>query len=680
MTNRIGETFGNYRLLSILGSGGFADVYLGENIHLGTKVAIKIIGKNGLSPAETEGFIKEAKTISLLNHPNIVKVLDFGIRDNIPYLVMDYMPGSLRQKHPKGVKLLEQVVVSYVKQLAGALQHAHDNGIIHRDVKPENVLLRNKTQELCLTDFGIAVQAQRTQSQTEKDIIGTLPYMSPEHFLGKVKKASDQYSLGIMTYEWFCGTRPFEGDSLSLPYLHIHHAPPSFRERDTVVHPVIEAIVMRALAKRPEERFETIQQFADALEQAITHTASGHMTPLAGGPQPTIYTIPPTQLAVPVITENRSTTPAGTPVTRPMQDAGREFTEQVTSTGIAKQHPVLSRRNMLIGIGAVFVTGAGITWWVKNSSGAQETPSRQGTSTQSTHVGKQELSFNIPSANCMVLSPDGTKFAVGTTSQGKLVLQIRDLKTAKVIASSSGHTIIIQSVAWSPDGTKIASCGDQEHSIHIWDVINNKTTLFTDPDSASVVAWSPDSKKLVSAGGSQMKVWDARTGQVLTTYNPNVAGGISALAWAPNGRLIASAGENVQLWYPDGQTLLTYGNHTSIVYTVAWSPNSFYLASGGKDLTAQVWPASNTGSVVQIYKGHLSWVDSVAWYPLTDKNIIVSGDANGIVQVWDAASGHKFLQYQGSEQAILYVSWTPDGTQVVSLGADGNIYVRNVPM
>ncbi len=120
MTNRIGETFGNYRLLSILGSGGFADVYLGENIHLGTKVAIKIIGKNGLSPAETEGFIKEAKTISLLNHPNIVKVLDFGIRDNIPYLVMDYMPGSLRQKHPKGVKLLEQVVVSYVKQLAAS--------------------------------------------------------------------------------------------------------------------------------------------------------------------------------------------------------------------------------------------------------------------------------------------------------------------------------------------------------------------------------------------------------------------------------------------------------------------------------------------------------------------------------------------------------------------------------
>jgi serine/threonine protein kinase len=161
MSDRVGQQFGNYRLDSLFGQGGFADVYLAEHIHLGTRAAIKVLNTH-LTSDSVEHFRAEARTVARLIHPHIIRVLDFGVEENIPYLAMDYAPnGSIRQHYPKGVHLPLDIIISYVKQVATALQYAHEKKLVHRDIKPENLLLGEHNQIL-LSDFGIALIVQST--------------------------------------------------------------------------------------------------------------------------------------------------------------------------------------------------------------------------------------------------------------------------------------------------------------------------------------------------------------------------------------------------------------------------------------------------------------------------------------------------------------------------------------
>src|SRR5438270_12487303 len=140
MAERVGQHLGNYRLVRLLGRGGFAEVYLGEHVYLKTQVAIKVLHTQ-LASDNMEAFLTEARSIACLKHPHIVRILEFGMEDGTPFLVTTYAPnGSLRQHHPKGTRLAPATIASYIKQVAAALQYAHDQKLIHRDIKPENML------------------------------------------------------------------------------------------------------------------------------------------------------------------------------------------------------------------------------------------------------------------------------------------------------------------------------------------------------------------------------------------------------------------------------------------------------------------------------------------------------------------------------------------------------------
>src|SRR6266849_1808771 len=185
MADRVGQQLGNYRLIQLLGRGGFAEVYLGEHVHLGTQAAIKVLHTQLADKDTTEHFHKEARMIAQLVHPHIVRTLDFGVTDIIPFLVMDYASqGTLRQRHPSGSKVPPATVVTYVEQAAEGLQYAHEQKIVHRDIKPENMLI-GRRGEILLSDFGIAVIAHDTNSQTPQQIAGTVTYMAPEQLRGK---------------------------------------------------------------------------------------------------------------------------------------------------------------------------------------------------------------------------------------------------------------------------------------------------------------------------------------------------------------------------------------------------------------------------------------------------------------------------------------------------------------
>ncbi|MBV9713313.1 MAG: serine/threonine protein kinase, partial [Ktedonobacteraceae bacterium] len=265
---RAEQHLGHYHLLRLLGHGSFADVYLGEHIHLKSVAAIKMLSTH-LLKEQRENFLHEARVLAQLSHPHIIRILDFGIEEDIPYLVMDYASeGSLSQRHPRNTMLPIKTVVEYVQQIGDGLQYAHDKKLIHRDLKPENILLA-QNGDLLLADFGVALIAQNTRSQDAKaDFAGTALYMAPEQLQGKPEFASDQYALGIMTYEWLSGTCPFHGTLVELYSQHSLVPPPPLREHVPSLSQEVEQVVLRALAKDPRQRFASVKDFARALEQA----------------------------------------------------------------------------------------------------------------------------------------------------------------------------------------------------------------------------------------------------------------------------------------------------------------------------------------------------------------------------------------------------------------------------
>ncbi len=210
---REGQQLGNYRLIRLLGRGGFADVYLGQHVHLNSYAAVKILHVQ-LPDEDAQQFVREAQTLAHLSHPRIVRVLDFAIQDGTPCLVMEYAPGgTLRALHPKATRVPLQTMVRYVKEVASALQYAHDQRLAHRDVKPENMLLGSRS-EILLSDFGLAMLAPHTISASteamEQPLAGTSPYLAPEQLHGKPRPSSDQYALAVVVYEWLCGAPPFQ--------------------------------------------------------------------------------------------------------------------------------------------------------------------------------------------------------------------------------------------------------------------------------------------------------------------------------------------------------------------------------------------------------------------------------------------------------------------------------------
>ena len=300
---RLGQIVGEYRLLRWLGGGGFGNVYQAEHLHNHTQVAIKILETRLTQPDDWRAFLNEARVFRL-QHPHIMPLLDFGLsQHDEPFLVMDYAPnGTLRDRHPKGSRVPLPTVVHYVTQVASALQYAHDQRLIHRDVKPENMLLRSDDR-LLLSDFGIATAAHSTHSVTASaGVGGTVPYMAPEQLDGKPQPASDQYSLAVVVYEWLTGRCPFVGTTVEVVVQHATKMPPPLLVQVPGLPLEVQEVLFHALAKNPRERFGSIQAFAYALRQASTLSQS----------------TPNISMGTPPISQTTPSTPMGpSPISRP---------------------------------------------------------------------------------------------------------------------------------------------------------------------------------------------------------------------------------------------------------------------------------------------------------------------------------------------------------------------------
>lgn len=324
---------GRYRMERQVGSGGFAEVYLATDLGpLGRQVAVKLLHAHLVQQRDfLARFKQEAAMLAQLKHPHILDVYDFGEAGGTIYLVMPYIAGGTLDNLLRTARYLEPMRVSrYLQQIASALDYAHSRRIIHRDLKPGNFLL-DEGDSIQLSDFGIAKLLQEaTQAYSGIGVLGTLPYMAPESFRGQTGPAIDIYALGCIVFQLLTGATPFTGTTEQVMYAHSFEPIPSLVERSQGrIPPALGPVIARALAKRPEDRYATAGEFAQAFDAVVrgTPVAQEYAQPPAYGQPPATGAVPPTsfQSAPPTYIPPQPMPLAAPPMTTSAYNAPTQF-------------------------------------------------------------------------------------------------------------------------------------------------------------------------------------------------------------------------------------------------------------------------------------------------------------------------------------------------------------------
>jgi len=259
---------GRYEIVKTIGEGGMANVYLANDTILDRKVAVKVLrGDLSADDKFIRRFEREALSVSNLSHPNIVEVYDVGVEDGSHYIVMEYIEGkTLKQLLKKRESLTLSEVIDIMTQLTDGIAHAHDSYIIHRDIKPQNIMIEDDGR-IKITDFGIAMALNATQVTQTNSVMGSVHYLPPEQASGKSATIkSDIYSLGIMMYELLTGNVPFKGDNaVEIALKHMKEKIPSIRKQDPSIPQSVENIILKACAKNPRNRYDSAKEMHEDL-------------------------------------------------------------------------------------------------------------------------------------------------------------------------------------------------------------------------------------------------------------------------------------------------------------------------------------------------------------------------------------------------------------------------------
>ncbi len=709
MADRVGQQLGNYRLIRLLGRGNFAEVYLGEHHYLQSSAAIKILSTS-LKDEDVSSFRQEAQTIARLLNPHIVRVLDFDVIEGIPFLVMEYAPGgTLRQRHPRGTPLALETITRYIQQIADALHYAHSHRIVHRDIKPENILL-NYSGSLLLSDFGIALLSQSTRAQTTLQIAGTAAYMAPEQFQGKAQRASDQYALGIMVYEWLCGERPFYGSFVELIHKQMYTPPQPLHVKVPTIPPAVEEVVMTALAKDPRQRFPYIQVFADAWTQACSLRPAS-ISPPYNSPQASDALLPPQQTQQAADSASLANPPRASTMKAPLQPVSQETMRTPTVTdgqsdsqpaqsyGVFVPAPIpavtdrpikriyprrggITRRSLLWGIVALAagtgIAGSAIWWWLEGSQGSQQINSSGamfGFDLQHSHVNphetilspqnvsRLEVGWKVSTDNAVDSSPAVVNGIVYIGSKD-FNLYAFEAATGKVVWSAPTNGRIDSSPAVA---NGVAYFGSYDHNIYAVDISTGKLK-WTAPTQDSIYSSSPavaDGVVYIGSRDHNLYALDASTGQQrwifptkdVITSSPAVANGVVYIgSYDHNLYAIDASTGKLRLQFTTGDLVSSSPTISNgIVYIGSEDHNLYAFESSTSKM---IWMAHTHNIVISAP----AIANGVVYFGSYDKNIYAVDAANGNLR-WQVTTDGAVASSPLIANGVVYIG-----------SKDGNLY------
>jgi WD40 repeat protein len=660
-----------YEVQAVLGRGGMGVVFRARHLRLGRVVALKMaLGGAYADAVERERFQQEAEAVAALRHPGIVQIYDIGEHEGQPYFTMEFVEGgSLAQKLVGAPQPARQAAALAVA-LAGAVQAAHDGGILHRDLKPANVLL-GRDGAPRITDFGLARRLEGAAALTLTGaVVGTPSYMAPEQARGKsaaVGKGVDVYALGAILYELLTGRPPFRAETAAETVHQVlcrDPVPPSWL--NARVPRDLETVCLKCLQKDPQRRYPTAGELAADLGRFLRHEPI-RARPVGWAERCLRWSrrhvgltasLSGVALLLALLVVGSVWSAAH------FREMERQQRALALSRGKLADEKEEARKEAV-------------------QAGLREAGLRQRSEAQAEELRRTLYVAQMNLGGQAAASPSG----IGRVSEwlarwegGRPDLRgwewyylkglcHRDLLTLR------GHAYDVRAVAWGKDG-RLASAG-ADGVVRLWDVHDEQEVRQFPGHTAAVssVAWGPDGRRLASAGwDGTVRVWDVAGGKPLFTFRGH-AGPVFSVAWDRDGKRLASCGDDrtVQVWEADaGRGIHVLRGHTQAVTMVAWSPDGKQLASAGRDYTVRLW-ASADGKAGPVLTGHNNWVNGVAWSP--DGKRLASASNDQTVKVWDAAAAKVTHTFRGHAQGVMAVAWSPDGRRLASGSEDQTLKV-----
>jgi serine/threonine protein kinase len=714
----VGSQIAGYRLEEQIGRGGMAVVFRAQDERLQRQVALKILSPAlAADEAFRQRFIRESRSAAAVDDPHIIPVFEAGEADGTLFIAMRYVPGGdvgtlVRRLGPLPIARAAAIISA----VASALDAAHAAGLVHRDVKPANMLMDSRPgrpDHVYLSDFGLTKGALSSAHLTETGhFLGTLDYCAPEQIQGgQVDARTDEYALACAAFELLAGEPPFPRDkSMAVLYAQLSASPPPLTSKRPGLPPTVDEVLLRALAKAPGDRYASCGQFADALRAAfgLQQYDAGHDS--SPGPDH-----PPTEVAR-----------TGDPDERLFGLTADAMRQQVPADTVSPMRPPGGpgrRRSGLIILGAVAIVTAGgviaaMIFAGASGHGPGRTSALGAARSSSPVVGRSARPASSRSSSPGTSSPPGP----GTAAVHEIVRTFSDP------GAGIKH---VNSVAISPDGRTLAT-GDTNGSAYLWDAgTGRQLAVLSRGGGAKVfaVAISPDGTMVATGyGDGRTSVWKAATGQLVDTVPDPGGKAVNSVAFSPDGKTLATGDANGSTYFwditggghsialsrtladpagrgiwaltfsPDGKTLAT-GDYNGSTYlwdaasstgspaatftapggpnitAVAFSPDGKTLATGNSDGTAYLWNLSSGAHTV------ISEPGPVWGVAFSKSGMLAVGDNDGSTYLWDVAAGDTsatLTDPASGGQGVGAVAFSPDGQTLATGDTNGTTYLWKV--
>jgi len=711
-----GSRVAGYRLEEQVGAGGMAVVYRARDERLGRLVALKIMAPAMSADATfRQRFTRESRAAAAVDHPHIIPVYEAGDASGVLFIAMRFVSGGdvgslLRREGP----LQPARAASIISPVASALDAAHAAGLVHRDVKPANMLLDthpDRPDHVYLSDFGLSKGVQSARLTASGQFLGTPDYIAPEQIEGRpVDGQADQYALACVAFELLTKTAIFDrNEGWATVWAHLNSPPPPVTSIRPDLSAAVDQVLARALAKAPQDRYASCQQFADALREALGlapyHLGSGATPATVGNGNGSVRSAALDTANGPAPTASMADPAHG--ATEPARDAAMSRIVAAT-TSPARRHragqPRTRRRWTPIALAGVVVVAAAVTAAVLAfpAHPARPAPAVPPLFSRTAAFTAPRTPGHWQYVSSVVFSPDGRTLVTGiTTGTGDSAdLSQFSGETFLWNAATGKQTLTLAGVgaageALSPDGTMLAAPGGSgQRSLYFWNATTGKQTAYLGnmPASIADVAFSPDGKVLTAEDtAGVVYLWDPVSRQLTYTIGKPEDPYSYALAISPDSQTLATlqnsgARDQVYLWNiaTNRSFVILTNPGVSPVSSVTFSPDGKTIAISGLNGKTALLDIATQKLLATFTDAGSSGVTTTAFSP--DGQMLAAGDYNGKTYLWNLRTGTLVATlvnpggtlapvFKGKDSdAVTALAFSPDGKTLATSGTNGSAY------